>query len=159
MRAITRIVGAGAATVLALSLVACGSDSGSSDQETKAAAGTSATPAPEEPDDDGGDEITAESLYEALAGQIGKDTSYRMTSTTPGAAGSLRSSRSRGARLSKNSISRSTNTACAALPPPWKPSRTAMPGRATRSALTCCCLRPAAGRATSSTPGNPEGVG
>ncbi len=88
MRAITRIVGTGAAAVLALSLAACGSDSGPSEQETKAPAGTSATPAPEK-DDDGGEEITAETLYSALASQVGKDTSYRMTSTTPGAAGTF----------------------------------------------------------------------
>ncbi|UJP40434.1 LolA-like protein [Cellulomonas palmilytica] len=93
MRAITRIVGAGAAAVLALSLTACGSDSGSSDAETKAATDTSATPAPEKDDegdgDSGGEEITAESLYAALSSQVGKDTSYTMTSTTPGAAGTF----------------------------------------------------------------------
>lgn len=91
MRVITRIVSTGAAAVLALSLAACGSDSGPSDAETKAGTDTSATPAPEKADEPKGDgeEITAETLYAALSSQVGKDTSYRMTSTTPGAAGSF----------------------------------------------------------------------
>jgi len=82
MRAITRIVGAGAATVLALSLAACSSDDGSSDDETKAADASTSAPATDEKGSDEGEELSGAEIYDALASALSEDTSYRSTVTT-----------------------------------------------------------------------------
>jgi len=89
MRAITRVVGASAAAVLALTLAGCGSSDDGASPATSSSDTTSATDqkptsAPDDEKDAPSGDLTADTFYTVLASSMQEGTSYRMTTTTSG---------------------------------------------------------------------------